>query len=438
MNKQVQAAVALTCLGVFLGCSGDGNSDVEPPSTPSQPDAGDSMADATSRPARDAAVRMPSPCSKEQWCSIPAPEGEYLNSVWPDGAGGAWAATAQGIPFVTLEVYGSPLLQAARTRLLRWTGDAWTTVMVSAPFDLSESFGSLDLAWAGRGLVWGSGPADMWALLGTQIYHGTGSGPDSLTWLATSTPTGVPVVRMQSLSGSSASDVWAVGGAAVLRSTDGATFQRMTISAAAAGTTFHQVYVVAPGDVWVGGYDATAESLVLFRGIQSGMSWGWTKISLPSDVATFDDKFATPLRLDALRVEASGAVWVARRTDPATKAVFSDNTGMLIPPGYGRSLVARGTVTGTTYSVDKMWPCTDCGPTPQIVYTLTGGGEGTLSAGQGLGSVGLFGTTGFQLVDITRDGVPEPGPFYSVHRSDNGEAWAVGGTVALHKKGGQP
>jgi hypothetical protein len=134
-------------------------------------DAGTSDADVTSD-AGDASRT----CSDQNFCHTALPGDETVRDVWSDGTV-VWAVSEQG-------------------HVLRWDGAAWTVH--------ASKLGALYA-------VWGSGPTDLWVGGAHGLYHGTGGTSQSIVFERATAP-GDTTLPILSISGTSANDVWAVGG----------------------------------------------------------------------------------------------------------------------------------------------------------------------------------------------------------------------------------
>ena len=166
--------LAATVASTTAACADSDEAPFTPPKDTNDGSVADGDPDASTRDAStEAGTKL---CSDHGFCRTELPAGEHtLEGVWGDGSGVVWAVTAEG-------------------NVLRWDGQTWK-VHVS---DLGPLVA-----------VWGSGPTDLWIGGHEGILHGTGASSATLTFSPVTMP-GEPV-RVASLWGLSASDVWVAG-----------------------------------------------------------------------------------------------------------------------------------------------------------------------------------------------------------------------------------
>jgi hypothetical protein len=164
-----------------------------------------------------------------------------------------WGASADGVR-VGGEPFSSDLLEqglVGGNHLLRTPdGTGW------------EIFQGLDFRWMGATVraIWGSSADDVWFSLddgaseswarGT-LAHGVAPAPgEPLVWTSIDSQS---VAALESLWGSSAGDVWAVGAAGTIRRWATGAKQWARVENAPSLASFHAVWGSGPNDVWVVG-----------------------------------------------------------------------------------------------------------------------------------------------------------------------------------------
>jgi hypothetical protein len=210
----------------------------------------------------------------------------------------------------------------------------------------------------GAGSLWGSSPNDIWGLgVGGFASHWDGGAwkPQLPGWSLS----GDDATRV---TGSSATDLWAVAGGALLHG-DGETWQR-ALTPQQVGGSIYDVWAHTPSDVWVLGGDALIHRW-------NGASWQTTdptprgattpEMRAISGVAT-DDVWVIRGRNSVLHWD--GADWISRQP-------MVDNLVGIWAPGPNEVWIAGDTVshwTGTSWSPPR---------TPQspgsIPFTAVGG-----------------------------------------------------------------
>jgi hypothetical protein len=166
-----------------------------------------------------------------------------LTAVWGFAPDDAYAVGFRG------ETNGVP---DERSVIMHWDGKAWSETM----------FPGTDL-----GAIWGSRPDDIW-VAGTSLMHWDGS-----TWSSVKTDSISTPFVVASIWGSSASDVFAVGGQGFIMHWDGRSWFEMD-----PGTQdwFSSVWGSGPNDVFAGGTDLMGHDVVFHW---DGIAW--------SPIATF-------------------------------------------------------------------------------------------------------------------------------------------------------
>ncbi|HEU0055570.1 MAG TPA: hypothetical protein VFQ39_20420 [Longimicrobium sp.] len=145
--------------------------------------------------------------------------------------------------------------------------------------------------------LWGSSANDLWAVGGTSIRHRVGG-----RWSVAASPDGMPLADVW---GASADDVWAVGDSGVARF-DGAGWSR----AAGPGIPLHTVWGSSPTDVWAGGFQALAH--------WNGSSWSTTPVGT--------GRFAKIWGSSSAKVFAVGQGGDIRRWDGTAWTAMSSGT----------------------------------------------------------------------------------------------------------------
>ncbi len=388
-------------------------------------------------------------CSAEGWCSVAVPEGSYFNSVWSDGAGVAWAATAGARPSANTGTLADLLRGAFLPQVLRWDGKAWKVVL-EAPRYAKESsvyaydgtaFGYSRSVVGGAGHVWGSTPTDLWAILGGLLYHGAGPSADSIAWTQVDPPPMVQLDDIVSVSVVGPDDVWAVGGTSVMRLTGSPpAWSQVSLPRNARWTS---VTVSDDGDVWIAGNSDTsgnadtsenAVNTLLLQGHAVSGVIQWSQVS-PNLSVPFFVKLAVPECMHA----SSGTLWTAARVDPTLVKGGSVNAliGSQVNPAgsFGPYSFLLGGPASSTGFAGSLYAGNQS--VPQWVHDF-GRVDGVLYAvGEGYNAVATFDGVAWKPAVISPGPLTNVGPFFSVQGTGVNDIWVVGGRTALHK-GGTP
>ncbi|MCW5835286.1 MAG: hypothetical protein KIS78_22995 [Labilithrix sp.] len=193
------------------------------------------------------------------WTPAPAFSAEEVDYVYPGRVHAVWGANAADV-----RVGGAPF--GADTPDGMISGNLLRRASADAGGGAGwEVLSGLDGRWhdATARAIWGSSARDVWIALdngnaepwarGT-IAHGTASAPgDPLTWTAVDSKSTAP---LESIWGSGAKDVWAVGGGGIVRRfTGGASFA--IVDGVPTTEALHGVWGSGPNDVWVVGDSGT-------------------------------------------------------------------------------------------------------------------------------------------------------------------------------------
>lgn len=180
--------------------------------------------------------------------------GAAANDVWAVGASGlrlrwtgtAWASagsanvTFRGITgFGASDVWAYGSSDLSKPYVERWTGAAWAPVAAPAP---SGAVGSI----SGISSLWGSGPTDVYAIVGESAGLPRAVHFDGTSWTTIAAVTG----RLRSVWGSAANDVWIVGGAGTVYHFDGTRWSTQT-----SGVRYDLISVggSSASNVWIAG-----------------------------------------------------------------------------------------------------------------------------------------------------------------------------------------
>jgi hypothetical protein len=212
--------------------------------------------------------------------------------------GGGWSNT-EILPGVLARKIASPAPGTAialategdQDLILRNDGDGWK-LAVPPPEPLTG--------------VWGSSASDVWAVGGGSIRHRLAG-----TWTWEPTPGGIPLADVW---GASATDVWAVGDSGIAHF-DGEAWTR----SAGAAIPLRSVWGSSPTDVWAGGDDQVAH--------WDGSSW--TTMSLP--IGHVADVWGS----SAANVFAVGEDGQIRRWDGSAWTTMASGTAVALSGVWG-------------------------------------------------------------------------------------------------------
>jgi hypothetical protein len=193
------------------------------------------------------------------WCwSHPLPQGTGAGAIWVAGADDVWIGGEGGT-------------------FTRWNGKDWQY------FSAEARFGQAILS------IWGSGPKDLWATNGDELFRFDGS-----AWRAFASPAGsAGAPFFQQISGSGASDVWLASDLGLYHFT-GSAFAPAVLP----NLSFRWVAVASPDEAWAISFD---NQLFRFNGT------GWAAATFPSSAPQFQDLWAAGV--GNLWLVESGAAW---------------------------------------------------------------------------------------------------------------------------------
>lgn len=142
---------------------------------------GEAPAPDAAPPPADAEAGLPPAreCSDQNYCHTKVPADEVLRGVWGDGNGVVWTVGESGTVY-------------------RWDGKAWAIHQIVPDTTLTT--------------ILGFSPTDIWVAGARGIFHGTGTDPTSLDFARVEGLAGDPTQTIHTLWGTSANDLWAVGG----------------------------------------------------------------------------------------------------------------------------------------------------------------------------------------------------------------------------------
>lgn len=333
-------------------------------------------------------VVPPRVCSDQGFCKTALPAGKHeLRGVWGDGAGVAWAISAEG-------------------EVLRFDAGAWKVH--------ASGLGKLTA-------IWGSGPTDVWIAGEEGVQHGTGASSAALAFAKSALPGGAKNVT--SLWGAGASDVWAVasvevdGGfepeSRVFRWSAGDAGTSWSEVAVPKGVLFERVWGSAGSGVWLAGTQPIPdefyrEGVIFRRGVGQK---AFTQEGLPKDP---DDTsfFAT-----------FGGVRGAAAMGDATVWIFGQSV-----TGMPRILKASSTDGGATFA----WTFIPYGSFEDPAFNAV-----AASAPNDAWAVGDYGQVrrwdgaGWVAAGITPRKVPIIDPFYGAWSRAGADAWLVGKDIAI-------
>ncbi|MDF2697490.1 MAG: hypothetical protein K0S65_5873 [Labilithrix sp.] len=395
-------ALSATCafaLTIFLAaaCADSDEERVAPApdastSLPPADDAGESPShqDASDGAPLDAAPRT---CSDDNFCHTDAPPKQTMQAVWADGAGTAWAGTKEGA-------------------ILRWDGKRWAVH--------ATGLGEIRA-------LWGSGPTEIWAVGARGIHRGHGDTSATVAFAPSILPEAGKVL-VTSLWGSGPSDVWAVGQRTDGVQPAGRVYHYTGPSADEAtspwsidalsdemGTSYDRVWGSPGSGVWI---SATVLPLqpwddpiqrVLRR---APATTSFAEVELPPyEHEYLPDAF--PSLIFGAAASSDTDVWLVVRTD-----WFQD--------GYyhGTSQDNGATFTWSIIPYDRI---------DELGYTaIAGSSSGVWAVGK-YGRVETWDGKAFTQASLAVNGLPIIDPFYAIWTAADGEVWAVGKGVALHR-----
>lgn len=336
--------------------------------------------------ASDVAV-PPRVCSDQGFCRTVLPAGKHeLRGVWADGAGAAWAVSAEG-------------------EVLRFDGNAWKVH--------ASGLGPLTA-------IWGSGPTDVWIGGENGVQHGTGASSGALAFAPSALPGGAKLAS--SIWGTGANDVWVVaslevdGGTAesrVFRWSTGDAGAGWSQVAVPAGVVFDRVWGSAGSGVWLAGTQPIPdefyrEGVIFRRGVGQK---SFTQQALPKDP---DDTsfFAT-----------FGGVRGAAAMGDSTIWVFGQSV-----TGAPRILKASSADNGATFT----WTFSRYGTFEDPAFNAVSASSPNDAWAVGdYGQVRRWDGAQWTPAGITPAKVPIIDPFHAVWSRGGAEAWLVGKDIAL-------
>ncbi|AKV01105.1 hypothetical protein AKJ09_07768 [Labilithrix luteola] len=353
----------------------------------------DDAADDAEPPVRDGGG--PKKCSDQGFCHTPVSADQTIEALWGDGAGVVWAGTTKG-------------------DLLRWDGNAWNVH--------ASNLGAIHA-------IWGSSPTDVWVGGDNGISHGTGANAASLTFAQDALP-GEPV-RIDSIWGATAHDIWAVGATSDPNSrksfgrvfhlgeggNDAGTGSAWTLDPISSnGVTYTRVWGNASGAVWAGGGRPIEETPWISDVVVVGKSGAgeFVEYTLPFD--------PDPDKMDQEKVML------------LTGAIFTSDTTMTIygqpRDGSTRASSWRGTSADGGKTFTFTWVLDDRAPSPAI-NTVIGNGANDVWAAGDYGRLIHWNGTAWATMAISVTGLPVTDPFKSIWVHGASDIWIGGKGMAL-------
>lgn len=319
MTSRFIGAVGLGLLGVALGiaCAQPGEGIVDPPAEAGIiPTTEAGTAQDADVPEDAAPEAGPRECSKEGFCHTTVPPKQTLNGVWSDNAGTTWAVSEQGA-------------------ILRHDAAGWT-VHANLALPLYA--------------VWGSGPTDLWVGSEHGMFHGSGASPSTLAFDSVKLPGDDTPIN--SIWGTSASDVWATGGrneypllGRVLHwSAAGDAGAEWNLeSASRESIWFSRVFGSTASGVWLAGTwdnpDTRQRDTIVLR--RSAGAADFEQVKLPRDPELEDNPVGDMERLWDASASADGlSMWVLGKTHTGTPAYLvgkSSNGGQTFTWSFTRT-----------------------------------------------------------------------------------------------------
>jgi len=335
----------------------------------------------------------PRTCSNDEFCHTTVPVGQTLLGVWADGAGAAWAVSAQGA-------------------ILRWDGTAWSVH--------AKTKGALHA-------VWGSGPNDVWVGGAAGVLHGTGATSSSLVFADTVAP-GHGGAAIVSIWGTGAGDVWAAGstfdGGYVARvlhygasgGDAGATWSIDGVSGQPVAVT--RVWGTPASGVWIAGVRnnpiTIAPEVVVLRRAPSATKF--SEVPIPGDPGAPKGVGQIDKLFDAAAT-ADGTMWVLGRTNTSK-------------PGYARGVSADGGLTFT-------WTFGAHGPSVGPLSSFVRGASSTDAwIGGEYGRLHHWDGAAWTQARTTVSKYPLTTTLHAMW-SQGQELWVVGDGIALHRAPGK-
>lgn len=382
MNRAHTAILAFVIAsgGIVIAACADSEGDAAP--APNDHDGSITPNDAATETPDAAPDAAPRTCSVHGFCHTKLPgDHQKLEAVWGDGAGVVWAVSAEG-------------------NVLRWDGSAWKVH--------ASKLGPLHA-------LWGAAPNDIWVGGDLGLYHGTGATPDALVFTAVTIPGGA--VRIGSIWGPSAAEVWATGRTEVDGGEPLGELVRCAASACAVDPlstqdlAFSHVWGTPTAGTWVTGSrvipgESVRESVVFRKTTGS-----FAEVALPFDPDQ-GDIYGRLGQMHAVNVPAPGS---------------------MILLGY-TTTEARGYWRGTSTDNEKTyaWTYEPSGRFDDPHYNAAYGiaANDVIAVGE-YGRVRHWDGTTWKPVAITRTNVPVVDPLYGVWRSGAEETWIVGDGIAL-------
>lgn len=368
--------------------AGSGNTVLDGSASDSQAPATDAATDADGE--RDAATDSgPKACSDHGFCPTAVGADQTVEALWGDGAGVVWAATTKG-------------------DLLRWDGSAWNKH--------ASGLGALHA-------IWGSGPTDVWVGGDKGILHGTGADAASLTFAPETLP-GEPV-RIDSVWGASAQDLWAVGATndpnswesfgRVFHFTSGA--DGWTLDPISSnGVMYSRVWGNAAGAVWTGGRRPIEET-----------PWVNELVVVGKNGTGDFVEFTLPVDPDPEKMDYEKEMLLAG-------AVFTSDTTMTI---YGQPVFSttrpsswRGTSTDGGNTFTFTWAL-DNRPSDPAINTVAGNGANDVWAAGDYGRLIHWNGTAWATTAISVTGLPVTDPFKAIWVHGTSDIWIGGKGMAL-------
>jgi hypothetical protein len=375
--------------------------------------------------------------------------GPGFNAVWGAGSGdvwavgdagtamhwdgGAWSAIATGTAESLTSVSGSgtaDVWAAAPLGILHWNGKSWSedrgpvafpgdAIWTGSPNEAWDVGGTRALHWDGmtwtvptfgggdlfNGIyfgVWGSGPADVWAVGGGGVIsHSTG-----LDWTFSTSGTGVD---LRAVWGSGPGDVWAVGDGAILR-WNGAVWSIVVGGPAAPLTTqsLLRVWGTGPDDVWTVGS-------------------GNTQFGVPSAVLHWNGT-AWSVVTSAAQVPVLASGWSTSSSDIwFVGAAVGGGGGVVRLNGPSGTPLALGAPLSST-NLSDVW-----GSGPDDVWVVGGNPNGPLGEG---GSILHWDGSSWSVPPVSFAIAIYYAPFLTtIWGSGRDDVWAAGGGWLLHWDG---
>lgn len=386
----ISLAVAAAMTALFA-CADSAESDPEGPpggATLPQADAAGGGGEVPDAGGDASDVRAaPRTCSDQGFCRIALPAGGHeLRGVWGDGAGAAWAISAEG-------------------EVLRFDGNTWNMH--------ASGLGSL-------AAIWGSGPTDVWIAGADGVLHGTGASSAALAFAPSPLPEDAKAAT--SVWGAGADDVWVVAAvevdgmpeSRVLRWTKtdaGPGWSAVTVPA---GVRFDRVWGSAGSGVWLAGTrpvpDEFFEEGVIFRRPAGQTSFAEQALPSDPDDTSFFSMF--------------GSVRGAGFMGESTLWIFGHSIF-----GVPRILKAVSADDGATFA----WTFIRYGTSDDPVFNAV-----SASAPNDAWAVGDYGQVrrwdgaAWVTAGITPAKLPIIDPFYGAWSRGGDEAWIVGKDIALH------